>query len=130
MFRLPSPSFVVSLLALLIALGGAGYSATGGNFILGKFNSATTQTKLVTPLAGAALRVDNTSAAANATGITILTNASRPPLVVTSSTKVANLNADKLDGIDNPLIPMRQFFSGDFPNFPVRESPDYRLLLR
>jgi hypothetical protein len=94
MRRYPSPSLVVSITALVVALGGASYSATGGNFILGQANSASTQTRLVTPLNGGAFRVDNISTAANATGMTIVTNAARPPLAVTSSVKVARLNAD------------------------------------
>ena len=49
MFRRPSPAIVISLLALFIALGGAGYSATGGNFILGRSNSASSQSALVAP---------------------------------------------------------------------------------
>jgi hypothetical protein len=101
MFRLPSPSFAVCLLALLIALGGAGYSATGGSFILGAANSATSQTRLVAPVAGSAFRIDNTSTAAGASGMTIITNAARPPLAVNSSVKVVNLNADRLDGFDS-----------------------------
>jgi hypothetical protein len=91
----------VSLVALVIALGGAGYSATGGNFILGRANSASTQTRLVTPRAGPAMRVDNTSTAPGATGMAIITSAARPPLFVTSSKKVTNRNADRLDGIDS-----------------------------
>src|SRR5438128_1596778 len=101
MLRFPSSAHAISILALLISLGGAGYSATGGNFILGKSNSANTQTRLASPLAGPAFRVDNTSAASGATGMTIITNAARPPLTVNSSVKVANFNADKLDGIDS-----------------------------
>jgi hypothetical protein len=89
------------MLALLIALGGAGYSATGGNFILGQKNTASKQTQLVAPLASAAFHVINASTAANATGITIATAATRPPLKVTSAVKVDNLNADRLDGIDS-----------------------------
>jgi hypothetical protein len=100
MFRFPSPSHVISITALVISLGGAGYSATGGSLFLGRANSATAQTKLLTPLDGAAFRVENTSKSANATGMTIVTDVARPPRVVTSSTKVANFNADKLDGID------------------------------
>src|SRR5215208_3844156 len=99
MFRYPSPSLVISMLALTVALGGAGYSATGGNFILGQSNSAATQTKLVAPFAGPALRVDNLNTGANASGLRIVTDAARPPLVVNSSARVANLNADKLDGL-------------------------------
>ena len=107
MRRYPSPSLVVSIIALVISLGGAGYSATGGNFILGRANSASTQTRLVTPLAGAAFRVDNTSTATNATGMTVITNAARPPLVVNSSTKVRNLNADRLDNLDSSQFPRK-----------------------
>src|SRR5215208_1437182 len=101
MFRYPSPSLVISMLALTVALGGAGYSATGGNFILGQANSASTQTKLVAPFAGPAFRVDNLNTGASASGLRIVTNAARPPLVVNSSVRVANLNADKLDGLDS-----------------------------
>lgn len=101
MQRFLSPSRYVSLLALIISLGGAGYSATGDNFILGNTNSAATQTRLVTPLAGPAFRIDNASAAAGATGMSIVTNAARPPFAINSSVKVANLNADKLDGFDS-----------------------------
>ena len=54
--RYPSPSLVVSITALVVALGGAGYSATGGNFILGQANKATTQTALSASLAGIALK--------------------------------------------------------------------------
>jgi hypothetical protein len=91
----------VSILALLIALGGAGYSATGGTFLLGKINTASNQTRLIAPLGGAAFRVDNLSAVAKATGLAIITDATRPPLVINSSVKVTNLNADKLDGLDS-----------------------------
>ena len=35
-----SPSFVISLAALFVALGGTAWAATGGNFILGKANTA------------------------------------------------------------------------------------------
>lgn len=99
--RYPSPSLIVSITALVVALGGASYSATGGNFILGRANSATSQTRLVTPLNGPAFRIDNTSAAASATGVAIVTNAARPPFLVTSQIKVANLNADRLDNFNS-----------------------------
>src|SRR6185503_17846386 len=99
--RCLSPSLVVSITAMIISLGGAGYSATGGTFILGQSNTASTQTRLVTPLSGAAFRIDNTSTAASATGMAIVTNGARPPFAVTSSVKVSRLNADKLDGLDS-----------------------------
>jgi hypothetical protein len=103
----PSPSIVVSITALVVALGSAGYSATGGNFILGQTNSASTQTKLVAPIAGPALGVDNSNTGAGATGLRIVTAATRPPLVVNSSTRVDNLNADKLDGLNSTQFPRK-----------------------
>jgi hypothetical protein len=115
MLRFPSPSLVISMLALMVALGGAGYSATGGTFILGQTNSATSQTRLVAPFAGAAFRIDNTSTAAVASGLNIVTDAARPPLVVSSSVKVANLNVDKLDGLSsNQLARVGRGFKSDF----------------
>jgi hypothetical protein len=89
------------MLALLIALGSAGYSATGGNFILGTGNSAVTQTRLSAPVNGPALRIDNLNTGANASGLKIITNPALPALVVNSAVKVENLNADKLDGLDS-----------------------------
>jgi hypothetical protein len=101
MIRFPAPSTFLSITALVISLSEAAFSATGGNFILGLTNSASTQTRLVTPLNAGAFRVDNVSTGASAAGIVIATDARRPPLVITSSTKVAKLNADQLDGIDS-----------------------------
>ena len=46
--------------ALFVALGGTTYAATGGNFILGKSNSASTATQLASG-AGSALRVTDTA---------------------------------------------------------------------
>jgi hypothetical protein len=101
MLRLPSPSLAISITALVISLGGAGYTATGGNFILGATNSANAVTRLVGAIPNSALRVENPTNAAGATGINITTNASRPPLVVSSDAKVQRLNADLLDGVDS-----------------------------
>jgi hypothetical protein len=111
MFRFPSPSLVVSMVALVVALGGAGYSATGGNFILGNSNTASTQTRLVAPFAGPSFRIDNASTAAGASGLSIVTNTARPPMVVNSSVRVVNLNADKLDGVDSTEFPRVNRFS-------------------
>ncbi len=105
MRRCLSPSLVVSITALVVALGGAGYSATGGNFILGQTNSGATQTKLLAPIAGASFRVDNTSTAAAATALTLVVKPGRPPFAVNSAVKVANLNADRLDGLDSTHFP-------------------------
>ena len=56
----PSPAMVVALIALFVALGGTTLAATGGNFILGKSNSASTATQL-SSAAGNALKVTDTN---------------------------------------------------------------------
>jgi hypothetical protein len=52
---------VVGYIALFIALGGTTYAATGGNFILGKSNSAANSTRLSSGVAGDALRVTSST---------------------------------------------------------------------
>lgn len=108
MLRLSFSPHVVSVLALLISLGGASYSATGGPFILGRSNDATSQTRLVAPVASPALRIVNTSSSANAIGVAIATSPGRPPLAVTSSARVEKLNADLIDGIDSANLGHRR----------------------
>jgi hypothetical protein len=91
---------MVTILAFVV-LGGASYAATGDNFILGKPNSASTTSSLTAPVSGKALQLNNTSTAAGATAIGVNVASGHPPFTVNSGTKVANLNADKLDGIDS-----------------------------
>jgi hypothetical protein len=106
MRRYPSPSLVVSIAALIISLGGAGYSATGSNFILGQTNTASTQTVLSAPgLNGPALRLDNLSTPVNATALSLNVRNGHPPFTVSNAVKVANLNADLFDGLDSISFP-------------------------
>jgi hypothetical protein len=81
--RRPSPAMLVAVTALVVALSGTAVAATGGDFILGKANKATSVTSL-SDSAGTAL-------ALSAPG-------GRPPLTVSNSTQVRNLNASYLDG--------------------------------
>ncbi len=97
----PSPSMAVALLALFVALGGVGYSATGGNFILGQANTATTPSTLSAPIAGKTLELTNTATSSGATALSLNVASGRPPLMVNRTTKIANLNADLLDGISS-----------------------------
>lgn len=101
MHKLLSPSMAVSITALVVALGGAGYSATGGNFILGQSNVATTRTSLGASINDKALTISNGNAGAQATALGLNVATGHPPLAVNSSTKVKNLNADLLDGLDS-----------------------------
>jgi hypothetical protein len=78
------PSFLAGVLvALLLGTGGA-YAATGGNFLLGKSNSATKTTTLK-----------------NTKGTPLALSGKGAPLKVSSKTKVANLNTDLIDGLDS-----------------------------
>jgi hypothetical protein len=99
--RKPTPALVISFIALFVALGGAGMAATGGSFILGKANTATSTTALSAAIGGKALQVSNTSTAAGATALGLTAAPGHAPFAVNTSTKVANLSADKLDGIDS-----------------------------
>jgi hypothetical protein len=92
---------VLSLLALFVALGGTAYATTDGKLVLGRANDATAQTALAAPVAGPALQVSNASGGAAATALELNVAAGHPPLTVNSSSKVTNLNADQLDGIDS-----------------------------
>jgi hypothetical protein len=92
---------VVSLIALSVALGGTTYAATGGNFILGRPNSASSTTSLSAPIAGRALQATNTHTGTGATALGLNVASGHPPFTVNSGTKVVNLNADKLDGLDS-----------------------------
>jgi hypothetical protein len=92
---------VVSMIALFVAIGGSTYAATGGNFILGQPNSATTTTSLSADPPGKALQVTNTSPVAAATALGLTVASGHPPLAVNSGAKVANLNVDRLDDKDS-----------------------------
>jgi hypothetical protein len=82
-----------------IVLGGTAVAATGGNFILGQANSASSTTSLTAPVAGKGLQVTNTSTGTGATALGLNVASGHTPFTTNSGTKVANLNADKLDGL-------------------------------
>src|SRR6187402_2891052 len=95
-----SPSMVVSLLALIISLGGAGFAATGGNFILGMVNAANSTTRLNADTAGAGLRVVNLNSTTGATALALaVADDTHAPLTVNSTKRVVRLNADLLDNL-------------------------------
>jgi hypothetical protein len=94
---------VVSMIALSVGLGGTTYAATGGNFILGQPNSASSTTSLTRTgvNTGKGLQVTNASTDAGATALGLNVASGHSPFTVNSGTKVANLNADRLDGLDS-----------------------------
>jgi hypothetical protein len=99
-------TFLVGLAAVLAltvglastALAGAG---VGARFDLGKTNTVNALTKLVGSVAGPSLQIDNNnSAGASATALDLQVEPGKAPMSVNSDGRVANLNADKLDGQD------------------------------
>jgi hypothetical protein len=90
----------LSVTALFFSIGGAGWAANGGAFILGVINSATQRTALSANYQGTALALSNTSTGTGATALTLTVFPSHAPMRVNTATKVTNLNADYVDGID------------------------------
>jgi len=100
---------VVGALTLLTASAAIAGSGVGGVFNLGKVNTVNAITKLVGSVAGTSLLIDNNSTDPAATALNLHVEAGRPPMKVDSDTKVTNLNADKLDGVDSTdLLPSDQ----------------------
>jgi hypothetical protein len=97
--------FMAGLAVILAVLLGVATTALGGTgvgalFHLGKKNTVNATSRLVGSVNGAVLRVDNNSRGARAAALSLRVTQGKPPMKVNSSTKVANLNADKLDGKD------------------------------
>jgi len=76
--------------AVILALAGntVAMAATGQNFLLGKTNFASTVTTVERTTAGPAFKITNDTPAS-------------APFVTNGTGKVANLNADKLDGLSS-----------------------------
>jgi hypothetical protein len=92
--KAPSHTTVVAYAALFFAMGGTAVAATGGTFVLGRANSATTPTSLTNGGSGPVLALS--------------TRTGQVPLAVSAvAGKATNLNADKLDGLDSSQIQRR-----------------------
>jgi hypothetical protein len=103
MFVGRATTFVVGLaviVALTVGVAGAAFGANGANFMLGKTNMANAITQLVGSVAGPSLLIDNNSTDAAATALDLQVEAGKAPMKVNSDTQVANLNSDKLDGLN------------------------------
>lgn len=88
------------IVALTVGVAGAAFGANGANFMLGKSNMANAITQLVGIVAGPSLLIDNNSTDAAATALELQVEAGKAPMKVDSDTQVANLNSDKVDGLD------------------------------
>ena len=85
-----SVTFLLAALLLVVGIDAVTYANTGDSLILGKANKASKTTKIKNTGNGAALALK--------------TKSSAPPLVVSSATKVTNLNADQVDGRDSTAL--------------------------
>jgi hypothetical protein len=95
----PSPALVISCIALFMALGSVGYSATGGNFILGNANTAENTSALSSGVTtGPTMNVTNTGGRSAAR---FTANAGITPFSVSNTTKIGSLNSDLLDSLDS-----------------------------
>jgi hypothetical protein len=80
-----------AITVLLLAGNTVAYAATGGKFFLGKTNFANKQSTLVRTTSGPALKLATKYA-------------SNPPLATNGRGRVANLNADMVDGLDSSTL--------------------------
>ena len=86
MRRSRMPAFIAGAVFAVVLGGGTAVAATGGSFILGRSNTASTLTTLSN---------------ANGSALSLNSKAGTPSLRVNRSTKVPNLNTDLLDSLDS-----------------------------
>ena len=101
--RTASMVFGIALvLALVFGVASMALGANGQAWILGQNNAATAITKLAgaAGVDGPLLQLTNNNADANDTALDLRVQAGEAPMSVNSDTKVADLNADRLDGKD------------------------------
>lgn len=91
------------VLAVVVAVVSSGTAAAVSSLVLSTTNTAAKTTTLKSGVNGAVLQVTNknTTGGTNARGLGISVPAGRAPITVNASAgKATNLNADKLDGLD------------------------------
>ena len=82
--RRPSPSIVISVIALVFSMSGTAYAATGGTFLLGRANTE-----------GSVASLSNT----HGTALSLSSAKGKPPLTVNRTVQIPRLNASELQGI-------------------------------
>ena len=95
-------ALIAAVVSAFVAAGAA--VATTQAFTLGTTNTvdaASTVTAGASGLNAKLLQLTNNNIGSSATALGLTTPNSRPPMIISSGAKVANLNADKLDGIDS-----------------------------
>ena len=98
-------SIFVSALVLSFALAGTAFGAAAGTaFKLGVVNSISAMTQLVGSTPNAMLRVSNNG---SGPALDLRVDSNRPALAINRTAKIANLNADLLDGKDRSFFQKR-----------------------
>jgi hypothetical protein len=100
-------------MTLALMLGGATTALAavpGDPFKLGRVNTINALTSLVGSVNNAMIKVDNNSTGTSATALDLQVEPGKAPMKVNSQTKVANLNADSLDGKDSGELSSAYFF--------------------
>ncbi len=96
-FRPPSPAMVVALVSLLLNFGGITYAA-GHSLVLGGSNTSGRATSLTSSTrSGAALLLHSTASGIPAASFKVPHGSQ--PFTVSSTAKIHNLDADRLDGL-------------------------------
>jgi len=101
-------ALIAAVVSAFVAAGAA--VATTQTFMLGTTNTvdaASTVTAGSTGLNAKMLQLANNSTGSSASALGLTTASTRPPMIVNSQAKVANLNADKLDGLDSTAFQRR-----------------------
>ena len=90
------------ILALLFGVASAAFAGNGDPWRLGRINVATSITKLggEAGVNGPMLRLINNDSGTDDTALELQVQSGEAPMRVNSSAKVANLNADQVDGQD------------------------------
>jgi hypothetical protein len=93
---------VAVMLAMVVGVASAAFGANGDPWKLGQSNIATAITALggAVGVNGPMVRLTNNNAGTNDTALDLRVQAGEAPMSVNSSSRVTNLNADRLDGVD------------------------------
>src|SRR5205809_5017764 len=82
--KLTYANVLATLCLVLVLSGGTAFAVTGGDFLLGKANSASSKTSLSASIANKALQISNTSTDIGATALGLTTANGHPPFSVNS----------------------------------------------
>jgi hypothetical protein len=116
---IPSRAMAVAVIALAFSMTGTAV-AVNPSLILNQGNTATGPTTVTaastwsTTGSQRLLQLTNNTTTTGATALGLAVATGHPPFAVNSATKVANLNADKLDNLDSTQLQRR--ITGSCPN--------------